>query len=502
MAALLIIILRMLWVITTGDKVEVGTIYGIRKVERRGDIYDRNSVLVATDLKTKSLYLNAVLIKNPLATAKSLAKIFSDVSESEVLAKIKNNKRKNWIPIKRNVTPGQEQKVRDLKIAGPIFEEDLIRVYPQRSIASHLVGYVGIDRDGLAGIEMAHNSKLAKGEDVKLALDIRLQDVLYSELIAGLAKYKAKAASGVILDANNGEVLALVSAPSFDSNDLNSATREQKFNYATQGVYELGSVFKIFTNTIAFEKNLIKMSDVFEVGAPIKYGRFTIDDHKKVKDKMTVEEIFMYSSNIGTVQIAKKIGPSTQREYLEKFGLLKKLDTDFPGLARPIYPKSWSEISSYTISYGHGIAVTPLHIATAAIPIVNGGIAYNPSFIKLDKAPEGKRVISESTSKIMQDMLRKVVTGGTGSNAKIKDYEIAGKTGTGEKLTGGSYDERKNIASFVAVFPAASPRYVIYIVVDQPNFAFNTGGMVAAPIATNIIKGIAPIIELMPASSN
>jgi cell division protein FtsI (penicillin-binding protein 3) len=194
----------------------------------------------------------------------------------------------------------------------------------------------------------------------------------------------------------------------------------------------------------------------------------------------------------------KKIGVDAQKDFLKKIGLLKKLDTEFPGLGKPIYPRLWREINLYTISYGHGIAITPLHIATATAAIINGGTLYNPSFLKLKEQPSGKKVVKESTSTLMRSMMRKVVVDGTGRNADIEGYEVGGKTGTANKAEGGKYNERQTIASFVAVFPISQPRYLVYVVFDHPNYTFNTGGMVAAPVAGRVVRNIAPILGVRP----
>jgi len=498
-----VIIFRLFQLSLLGDQVKVKGIYNFNNISRRANIFDRNKILVATDLKTKSLYISSVLVKDPQSIAKGLVGVFPELSYNELLRKIISGRnKKDWILIRRNVTPSQEDQVKDLKKAGLLFEEDSIRVYPQKSIFSHLVGYVDLDRNGLAGIEMQYNKKLLRDEeDIELAADIRVQDILEDELKNAIEEFRAQAASGLIMNVTNGEILAISSLPSFDPNVQFVANDNSRFNRVTGGVYELGSIFKIFTNAIAFDKNLVKITDSFDVTNPIKYGRFTINDDHPFKGEMTVDEIFSHSSNIGTVQIAQKIGVENQKEYFKKFGFLKKLNTEFPGLGKPIYPRSWRDINLYTISYGHGIAVTPLHIATAAAAIVNGGILYDPSFLKLKESPEGERIIKESTSMIMRDMMRKVVVEGTGKKADIEGYEVGGKTGTANKVEGKGYNERQTIASFLAVFPMSKPKYLVYVVLDHPNYSFNTGGMVSAPVAGRIIRNIAPILDAYPVSS-
>jgi cell division protein FtsI (penicillin-binding protein 3) len=497
----LLIIFRMVSLVLFSDRTKVSGIYDVGKLSKRADIVDRNGVLVATDLKTKSLFVSTVLVKNSSAIAKSLSKTFEDLPYEEVFNKIRE-KKKSWILIKRNITPNQERQVRNLKIAGLLFQDDRVRIYPQKSIFSHLVGYVDSDRKGLSGIEMQYNKKLSEEDGaIVLSTDIRVQDILNNELSSGIVEFRAKAAFGVVLDINTGEVLGLSSLPSFDPNLQNQASQDERFNRVTNGVYEPGSIFKIFTNAMAFDENLIKVSDTFNVSEPIKYGRFTIKDYHRFNGRMTVDEIFSHSSNIGTVQVAQKIGIEKQKSYLKKFGMLDKLNIDFPGLGRPIYPKLWRDINLYTISYGHGIAVTPLHIAAIAGAMANGGTLYQPSFLKTKKA-EGKRIVSEETSATMKKMLRTVVAEGTGKNANIKGYEIGGKTGTSNKAEGGRYNEKQTIASFVGAFPMSNPRYLVYVGFDRPNYSFNTGGMVAAPVAGRIISGIAPILGIKPQSES
>lgn len=499
LAAFFVIIVRMVFIVAFGDKVKIRGIYDRRLAGRRANIYDRNDVLVATDLKTKSLYVSSVLVKNPQAIAKGLAAIFPDLSYAEILKKISDGKNsKQWILIRRNLTPTQVDHVQNMQMAGLLFEDDRIRVYPQKTIASHFVGYVDLDRKGLAGMEMQYDRNLLQGEDLHLALDVRVQDILHDELVNGIAEFHAQAAAGVVMDVNTGEILALSSLPEFDPNLQHEAAADERFNRVTNGVYELGSVFKVFTNTVAVEKDLVKLTDVYNVRDPIKYGRFTIKDDHPDKPEMTVAEIFDHSSNIGTVKIAEKIGIENQKDFFAKMGLLKKLNTEFPGLGKPIYPRAWSQISLYTIAYGHGIAITPLHLATAVSAIVNGGTLYNPSFLKLREQPSGKEVIKKSTSDTMRKMLRSVAIEGTGKKANIEGYEVGGKTGTANRAESGGYNESQTMASFVAAFPMSQPKYLVYVIFDRPNYSFNTGGMVAAPVAGRVIKNIAPLLGVRP----
>lgn len=498
------LIVRMFVIVTFGDKTEVAKTYDPQIEKNRGNIYDRNGVLVATDIKTKSLYASSILIRNPKEIAQGLSEIFTDLSYKEVYDKIssKRDTSRSWILIRRNLTPAQVDKVQDLQKAGLVFEDDLARVYPQKSNLSHVVGFVDLDRKGLSGIEMQSNEKLNQDEDVKITIDVRVQDILRSELIKGIEEFGAQAAAGVIMNVDNGEVLALSSLPDFDPNQQSSASPQERFNRVTSGVYEMGSVFKIFTNAIALEENLVEFGDMFDVSKPIEYGRFSIDDDHKVKDRLTLQEVFGHSSNIGTVQIAQKIGIEKQKTYLKDLGLTSKLETDFPGLAKPIFPRKWREINLYTIAYGHGIAVTPLHVATSVSAIVNGGFLHSPKFIldENDSSPKSKKVLSDATSVKMRRLMDFVVEEGTGKKADVSGYQIGGKTGTAERAEYGGYNKKQTLVSFVAAFPIKKPKYLIFITLDRPNYTFNTGGMVAAPVAGRIIEKIAPLLGVRPQS--
>ncbi len=499
-----IIIIRLFYVAALkNDYGKIKKKYDPLYLGKRGKIIDRNDVVVSTDLKISSLYVNTALLKNPQELAEAISRTITDISYDEIIKKINDsNKSKNWILIKRNLTPLQVQKINQLKIASLVFEDNLTRIYPQKEIASHLIGYVDTDRKGLAGIEMANNEELSRvGSEVKLAMDVRIQDVLYSELLSGMQKYKAKAASGLVFNVNNGEIIAISSLPTFDPNLQNEANSNQRFNRATGGVYELGSIFKIFTLAAAFEKNLVKINDVFNVSQPIKYGRYTINDDHHYKDILSVAEIFAQSSNIGTIQIAKKLGVDNLREFLKKLNLLNKLDVDFPGLATPIFPEHWREINLFTISYGHGIAVSPLHMAVAVSAIVNGGYLLKPSFIKVnedDIANNRRKIFNEDLSIKMREVMKKAVIDGTGKKAAVNGYEVGGKTGTANLIEYGGYNEKSNRVSFVAVFPISKPEYLVMVSLDRPNYIFNTGGMVAAPVAGEIVKNIAPILTVKP----
>jgi cell division protein FtsI (penicillin-binding protein 3) len=483
-----IIIGRMIFIVAYGNKNHVISDYNDKKDSKRGSIIDRNGVILAGDVNTKSLYVKNRLVKNSDQLALKLARFFNDLNYQELKLKLENKTKKDWVLIKRNLSPNQVAQVKNMHIAGLVFQDDKSRIYPHKSLLSHVVGYSDIDRNGLSGIELSYNKKLHQGKDIQIAIDVRVQDVLDNELRIAMKKYKSKAAAGIIMDVNNGEVIALASLPNFDPNNKEDINSTNSFNRIVSGVYELGSVLKILTYAIAFEDNLLNEKEIFYVKDPIKYGKYTIKDDHYVKDNMNYNDIFIHSSNIGTVKIAKKIGAKRQKSFFEDIGFLKKLDSDFVGLATPIIPKRWSDISLYTISFGHGIAITPLHLAVGLSAIVNGGNLVSPSFLKMDDQIIAKKIISQNSSEKIRKLMANAVSDGTGKKAAIKDIAIGGKTGTAEKAELGSYNKRKTIASFAAAFPIENPEYLIYILFDNSDYIYNSGGMLAAPIVSNVIS--------------
>ena len=486
-----LILARMFYFAITGDRVIVNASYDPKKVIIRGDITDRNGTIIATDLKTKSLYIDKILVKNKAKLAKYISEILPKLSYDFILQKITSKRNSEWILIKKNISPQKQQLIKNLNLPGVIFENDMIRIYPHRSLFSNIVGYVDLDRKGLSGIEREYNDKLTKGKNIKLATDLKMQDILNREIKKSLRKNKSDAAAGIIMDVNNGEILALASLPDFDLNQQNKIKSKKKFNRITHGLYEIGSILKIITNVIALEENLIKLNDIFNVKDNIRYNKFTIKDNYKIKDEMDVREIFIHSSNIGTVKIAKKIGRKLQKKYFKKFNLLDKVETDFPALGKPIYPKRWSDINLYTMSYGHGIAITPLHIVSLIAAIVNDGKYYKPSFIKTDdNLEEPKIIIKTITSEIIRSLMEDTVKYGTGKKSYLENYKIGGKTGTAYKAAFGSYDKSQTISSFIAAFPIDKPKYLIFVMFDNPKTKFKAGGLIAAPVVKEIIKKI------------
>jgi cell division protein FtsI (penicillin-binding protein 3) len=476
---------------------------------RRADIVDRNGVLLATTLKISSLYADSKFIAEPKTAAKSLVKIFPELAYGETLQKLQNGKRYVWI--KRRITPQQQFKVLEIGEPGLNFEHEYQRFYPQEGLAAHLVGYTNLDNKGLAGVERSFDRHLSAGqEELRLTIDVRLQHVLRREMKRAFDEFQAIGAAGVIMDIENGEILAGASLPDFNPHLAGKAEDEQRFNRLTLGAYELGSVFKIFSTAAFFEAKDVPMSVTFDATQPIKAGRFMINDYHAENRVLTAPEVFMHSSNIGSAMMAQAVGSQGIQDFYTDLGLLTPLDFEVLEVARPLVPDPWREVSTMTASYGHGLTTTPLQLAAGVSSIVNGGYLVKPSLVldeqqrDTEAALEKIRIVSPETAGRMRQLLRLVVTEGTGSKAEAKGYRVGGKTGTAEKIVDGRYDKKKKLSSFVGVFPMDAPRYAIYIVVDEPQghkgtWGYATGGWVAAPPVSRIVSSMGSILGIAPA---
>ncbi len=471
----------------------------------RRDIVDRNGVLLATDLPTASLYADPKRVLDPVETATRLAQVLPGVSREALLAKLASRRRFVWI--KRNLTPRQQDAVNRLGLPGVAFQRAEERVYPQGRLFSHVVGFTDIDGRGLAGVEKAfddvlRSSRNGDGGALRLTLDTRIQYLLRSELARGMAIFRAKGAAGVVMDATGGAVRAMVSLPDFDPN-RGRGTGAARFNRVTLGAYEMGSTFKIFTLAMALDAGIVNLRDGYDASKPLRVARFTIRDYKPAKGWLSVPEIFIESSNIGSAKIARDVGARIQRQYLKRLGLLDPAEIELPEVATPLAPSPWREIATMTVGYGHGIAVSPIQLTAAVAAVVNGGVFYPPTLVpRAPDAPRvGWRVISTRTSARMRWLMKRVVEEGTGKKAAVAAYAVGGKTGTAEKPGRGGYRRNALISSFVAAFPIDAPRYVVFVMYDEPkgtkatsNFA--TGGWTAAPAVARIITRLGPLAGL------
>lgn len=471
----------------------------------RGSIYDRAGNLLAASLDMASLYADPHLIAAPEETARGLVDIFPDMSYGKTLQNLQSKKRFVWI--ERNITPRQQEAVMQLGEPGLAFRYEQKRVYPQKNELAHLVGITNIDGRGLSGIERSFDRMLAGGQDVKLSVDIRLQHALHREVQRAMDDFTALGGAGVIMDVKTGEVLAGVSLPDLDPHQPGLSNAAAHFNRLTLGVYELGSVFKIFSTAAFLETHdNVPMSTTFDAREPIKVGRFTISDYHAEERILTVPEVFMVSSNIGSAMMGQAVGGHRLQQFYSDLGLLSPLDVEIAETASPLVPNRWGDIATMTASYGHGVAVTPLHVAAAVATVVNGGYLVEPTFIHREGRAQKTAqisVMSEETSYKMRELLRLVVTDGTGKNADVPGYRIGGKTGTAEKSGAGGYQSKKLISSFVGAFPINDPRYVVFIAVDEPHgnkksYGYATAGWVAAPAVQRVVRAMASILNLKP----
>jgi len=429
--------------------------------------------------------------------------VLPDLSPAETEAKLATDKTFVWL--KRDLTPGQQVEVAKIGIPGLYFQPDEKRVYPLGNLVSHVVGFTDLDNRGIAGIEQSFEDVLAGGRHpVQLSLDVRIQEIMRTELARSIADFDAVGGAGIVLDAQTGEILAMVSLPDFDPNQAGNATADQRFNRATLGIYEMGSVFKIFNTAMALDSGKITLADSFDAN-PIHIGRFTIHDFEPMNHPLTVPQIFMYSSNIGAAHMAVEVGTDYQKAFMARIGMLRPAGLEIPELGRPLYPVDWRQINTMTIAYGQGIAVSPLHVASGVAAMINGGLMRPATLIKRapDEVSDGERVVSADTSTKMRELLRLVVQAGTGKFADVPGYLVGGKTGTAQKQLGRGYEANARLASFVGAFPMSAPRYVVLCMVDEPkpdaqSHGYATGGWVAAPVVARVIARMAPLVGLPP----
>jgi cell division protein FtsI (penicillin-binding protein 3) len=346
----------------------------------RADIVDRNGIVLATNLVTASLYANPREVPSPRAAAAALSKVLPELPQAEVESKLASGKSFVWL--KRNLTPKQQYAVNRLGIPGLSFQREERRVYPHGNLAAHILGFTDIDNRGIAGVERQFESRLAEQHaPLALSIDIRLQHILKEELSRSIHDFSAIGGAGVILDARNGEVLAMISLPDFDPNEPGRASADTRFNRATLGVYEMGSVFKVFTTAMALDAGVTSLKGGYDASHPIKVSRYTISDYHAKNRWLSVPEIFIYSSNIGSAKMALDVGPEGQRAFLKRLGMLSPLALELPELGEPQGPAQWKELAAMTIAFGHGLSVTPMHVASGVASVVNGGLKVRSTIV-------------------------------------------------------------------------------------------------------------------------
>ena len=486
----------------------------------RGEIVDRNGNLLAANLPAFSLYAHPREIKDAAAVARDLAAIFPDMSAEQLIKRLSRGSRFVWI--KRPITPRQRQRVLDLGYPGLKFGSRTMRIYPAGRTVAHIVGNVRAGNEdvrfaelvGAGGVEGYFDERLRDparlGAPLELSIDLTVQAALRDVLAAGMAQFTAKGAMGVLMDVRTGELLALVSLPDFDPNrapePFNGPPEfNPRFNRTVQGRYELGSTFKVLTAAFALESGVVGPETLIETGSALTYGRYRIRDMHRMPPEMTVTDIVVRSSNVGAARLALRVGTPRLKDYFKRLGFFEPLPLELAEAehAPPLLPPKWTDLSSMTISFGHGIAVSPVHLAAAFATLAGGGKRVLPTLIKGGAEPT-ERVFSPETARTMMRIIREVVRRGTGRRTNLPGYEVGGKTGTADKVRpGGGYYKSRVIATFASVFPTSSPRYALVISLDEPVDLSGPkpkreASRTAVPVTAAAIRRIAPLLGMRP----
>ncbi|WP_374302021.1 peptidoglycan D,D-transpeptidase FtsI family protein [Paracoccus sp. (in: a-proteobacteria)] len=491
-------------------------------VSQRADITDRSGRVLATNLLTHSLYAHPHQMVDPVGAAQGLARIFPDLDGDKLLRDFTGSRKFMWI--KRKMSPEQMQAVHDIGEPGLLFGPREMRVYPNGHIASHILGGSGFGNEGVhsaevlgvAGVEKAFDGWLRdpanEGAPLQLSIDLPVQAAMEQVLASGMEVMNAKGATGILMEIGSGEILAMASLPDFDPNDRprpllkGDPSDSPLFNRAVQGQYELGSTFKIFPVAQALDLQIINPNSGINTTTPMRIGKYRINDFSNYGPQLSATDVIVKSSNVGTVRIAQMIGVERQKDFLQKLGFFDPLPIEMveAPTGKPLVPSRWPAVTAATVSFGHGLAASPLHLAAAYATVANGGRKVTPTLIHGRTRPEGEQVLSERAAARAVDMLRQVVTRGTAKQAEVEGYEVAGKTGTADKpRPSGGYYDNKVVSTFASVFPASAPRYVMIVTLDEPTVTgpggeSRTAGATAAPVASAIIRRLAPLVGLEP----
>jgi len=493
-------------------------------VSDRADILDRNGRILATNLDTYSLYAQTRDMIEPERAAHEVARIFPDLDADALAARFSRPNAFMWI--KTRLSPEQMQAVHDIGEPGLMFGPREMRLYPNGALAAHVLGGARFGEQavnsaevkGVAGVELAFDNALRdpanNGAPLVLSIDLTIQSAVEDVLEGGMKLLNAKGAAAVLMDVHTGELVAMASLPDFDPNERPALLTQGDqadsplFNRAVQGVYELGSTYKIFTVAQAMELGLVNPGTMVDANAPMTWGRFTINEfrRKNYGPLLSVTDVIVKSSNVGTARLALQIGGERQQEFFRALGLFDPLPVELAEAphVRPLRPARWSDIVTITASYGHGIAASPLHLAAAYASLLNGGTRVAPTLMRRDAPAEGPRLVSEHVSQSAATMLRAVVERGTASFGEVAGYSVGGKTGTADKpKPGGGYYDDRVVATFASVFPSNDPRYVLVVTMDEPvetagSAPRRTAGWTSVPVAAEIIRRTAPLLGLRP----
>jgi len=482
----------------------------------RPEIVDRDGRTMALDIEVQSLFAEPKEIERPDEIFASLLTVLPELPPKKTLKKLKSGRGFEWI--QREITPRQQADILALGLPGIGFRPETKRFYPAGETASHIVGHTDLDNKGIAGLEShldrtglrdLHTAGFAMREQlpqVRTSVDLRVQHFVREALAGAMKKYRAIAAAGVVLDVHTGEVVAMSSLPDYNPNIPKTSAEEGAFNRMTAGIFEMGSTFKMFTTAMALDSGKVNLNDRFDARKPIRIVRFRITDFHGKKRVLSVPEVFIYSSNIGTAKMAETVGIRGHRAFIEKLGLLSQMDgLELPEIKRPTGPKVWKQVNSITISYGHGVSTTPLQTAVAAAALVNGGKLIPPTLLPRTRAEAdamAKQVLRPKTSESMRYLMRLNVLKGSGRRAEVPGFLVGGKTGTAEKVVNKRYSSDHRFNAFLSAFPINDPRYVVLVIIDEPKpekgKRYATAGMNAAPTVAEIVKRSAPVLGVAP----
>jgi cell division protein FtsI (penicillin-binding protein 3) len=493
----------------------------VTMMARRATITDRNGEILAISLPTAALYANPRELIDPADVAHKLKQVLPTLDENEARARLSESG-KQFVYLARQLSPHDQLVVNELGIPGIYFENTEHRRYPMGRAVAQVLGGVDVDGHGVAGVERFFDQRLRSDPTpLRLSIDVRVQDVVRDELSKAKDEFKAIGACGIVMDVRTGEVLAMVSLPDYDANTVGSAAPDERFNRAVTGMYEPGSTFKLQTAAMALDGGIAHIWDEFDASRPIHIGRFTITDFEGKHRWLYLPEVLAYSSNLGAAHIAQDVGMERQRAWLRMMGMFSRIGVQLPEAGLPIIPseKNWGEATVLTVGFGHGIAISPLHVVRGTAVLANGGIMLQPTMLAVTPPgnapamvvnpqpplapPQGERVMQLSTSVTIRKLMRLVVTDGYGKSAEVPGYYVGGKTGTAEKVGAHGYRKHTNVAAFMSVFPMNAPRFAVYMMLDEPHadastHGYATAGWVAAPAAGRVIARIGPMLGLLP----
>ena len=483
----------------------------------RPDLLDRNGDILATDIKTMSVFAEPNRIIDKDEAVELITAVLPDVDARELRERL--GSKKGFVWVKRQITPKEQAEIFHLGLPGVGFVPENKRVYPNGPIGAHVIGFVDKDNVGIAGMEKYLDQQSLTDphvpgfvvdpeslKPVRLSLDLKVTHALRDELIGGLERFKAKAAAGMVVDVNTGEVLALESLPDFDPNDPGDVRDPTKINRISVGVYEMGSTFKALSISMALDSGKVTLGTRVDARDSLRYGRFTIHDFHATHRILTVPEVFTHSSNIGTARLALMVGVEGHKAFLKKMGQLDRLRTELPESAEPLVPKRWGELNTMTIAFGQGLNVAPIQAVMAVCALVNGGNMMVPTFLPRTPGEAAKvshRVVSEQTSESMRYLMRSNATHGSASFANVPGYYVGGKTGTADKIIHGHYSENKVFTTFMAITPADKPKYLFMNIYDDPQPApedhgFHTAAYNAGRVAGALIRRVEPLEGVPP----